>query len=174
MAHLFKQMYLEDITDIEKQFTPEKLTTAITMELIKRKIDELQRQKEIQISTTQTNQLFSWWNYSNEAKQQIEQQQMWKLILEAFKIIHYNYTFTCYDVNSMCMCCSRAMTSILCACAVHVLFMRYDVIVGIPLLAIWGGGGNLLATTKPNDISTMLLSQIMICQLFYVRYEYTP
>ena len=45
MAHLFKQMYLKDITDIEKQFTPEKLTTAITMELIKRKIDELQRQK---------------------------------------------------------------------------------------------------------------------------------
>ena len=36
------------------------------------------------------------------------------------------------------------MTSILCACAVHVLFMRYDVIVGIPLIAIWGGGGNLL------------------------------
>ena len=34
------------------------------------------------------------------------------------------------------------MTSILCVCAVHVLFMRYDVIVGIPLLAIWGG--NLL------------------------------
>ena len=48
--------------------------------------------------------------------------------------------------NSMCMCCSRAMTSILCACAVHVLFMRYDVIVGIPLIAIWGGGGgNLLS-----------------------------
>ena len=46
--------------------------------------------------------------------------------------------FTCYNVKSMCMCCSRAMMSILCACAVHVLFMRYDVIVSIPLIAIWG------------------------------------
>ena len=46
MAHLFKQMYLEDITDIEKQFTPGELTTAITVELIKRKIDELHRKKE--------------------------------------------------------------------------------------------------------------------------------
>ena len=67
MAHLFKQMYSEDITDIEKQFTPGELTTAITIELIKRKIDEFQRQKEIPITTTKTNQLFSWWNYSNEA-----------------------------------------------------------------------------------------------------------
>ena len=72
MAHLFKQMYLEDITDIEKQFAPGELTTAITIELMKRKIDELQIQKEIPISTTKTNQLFSWWNYSNEAKKQIE------------------------------------------------------------------------------------------------------
>ena len=46
--------------------------------MIKRKIDELQRKKEIPISTAKTNQLFSWWNYSNEAKKQIE----------AFKIIH--------------------------------------------------------------------------------------
>ena len=41
--------------------------TAITVELIKRKIDELQQKKEIPISTAKTNQLFSWWNYSNEA-----------------------------------------------------------------------------------------------------------
>ena len=60
MAHLFKRMYLEDITDIEKQFTPGELTTPITIELMKRKIDKLQRQKEIPISTTKTNQLFSW------------------------------------------------------------------------------------------------------------------
>ena len=99
MAHLFKRMYLEDITDIEKQFTPGELTTPITIELMKRKIDKLQRQKEIPISTTKTNQLFSWWNYSNEAKQQIEQQQMWKLILEAFKIIHYkDSTVKCQDI----------------------------------------------------------------------------
>ena len=82
-------MYLEDITDIEKQFTPGELTIAITIELIKRKIDELQRQKEIPISSTKTN----------EAKQQIEQQQMWKLILEAFKIIHYkDSTVKCQDI----------------------------------------------------------------------------
>ena len=99
LSHLFKQMYLEDITDIEKQFTPGELTIAITIELMKRKIDELQRQKEIPISTTKTNQLFSWWNYSNEAKQQIEQQQMWKLILEAFKIIHYkDSTVNCQNI----------------------------------------------------------------------------
>ena len=47
--------------------------------------------------TTQT--LFSWWNYTNEAKKQIEQQQMWKLILEAFKIIHYkDSTVKCQDI----------------------------------------------------------------------------
>ena len=47
---------------------------------------------------------------------------------------------THYDVNKMCMRCLRAMTSTLYACAVHVLFMHYDVIVGIPLNAIWGWG----------------------------------
>ena len=83
-------MYLEDITDIKKnQFPPRELTTAIIVELIKRKIDELQRKKEIPFSTIKTNQLFSWWNYSNEAKKQIGQKQMWKVILEAFKIIKY-------------------------------------------------------------------------------------
>ena len=51
-----------------------------------------------------------------------------------------------YDVNKVYMCCSRAMTSILCACVVHVKFTRYEVIVGIPLIAIrGGGGGNLLS-----------------------------
>ena len=45
MAHLFKQMYLEHIADINKQFTPGELTTAITVELIRLKIDELQRKK---------------------------------------------------------------------------------------------------------------------------------
>ena len=44
------------------------------------------------------------------------------------------------------------MTSILCACAVHVLFMRYDVIVGIPLIAIWGVGGNLLTVDLTSKI----------------------
>ena len=34
-----------------------------------------------------------------EAKKQIEQQQMWKLILEAFKIIHYkDSTVKCQDI----------------------------------------------------------------------------
>ena len=31
MARLFKQMYLEDITDIEKQLTPGELMTAISL-----------------------------------------------------------------------------------------------------------------------------------------------
>ena len=50
-------------------------------------------------SLLQTNQLFSWWNNSNEAKKQIEQQQMWKLILEAFKIINCkDSTVKCQDI----------------------------------------------------------------------------
>ena len=59
------------------------------------------QKKEISISTTKTNELFSWWNYSNEAKKQIGQKQTWKfkLILEAFKIIHYEgSTVKCQDM----------------------------------------------------------------------------
>ena len=58
MAHQFKQMYCEEITDIKKQFTLGESTTAIIVELIKRKIDELQRKKEGSISATKTNELF--------------------------------------------------------------------------------------------------------------------
>ena len=43
---IHKQLYLENITDIKKQFPPAELTTAIIVELIKRKIDELQRRKK--------------------------------------------------------------------------------------------------------------------------------
>ena len=66
---------------------------------------------------------------------------------------------TRYDPKQMYMCCSRAMTSILCACAVHVLFMRYNVIVGIPLLAMWGGGNILLwpAISSQNNKLQLLL-----------------
>ena len=46
MAHLFKQMYLEGIADIKKQLTSGLLTTAITVELIKRQNDELKRKKK--------------------------------------------------------------------------------------------------------------------------------
>ena len=39
-------MYLEGIADIKKQLTSGKLKTAITVELIKRQNDELQRKKK--------------------------------------------------------------------------------------------------------------------------------
>ena len=97
MAHLLKQMYCEDITDLKKQFTPEELTIAITVELIKRKIDELQRKKEGPISNTKMNEIFSWWNYCHEAKAEIEQ--TWELILDAFKIIQCeDSTEKCQDI----------------------------------------------------------------------------
>ena len=38
MAHFFKQMYSDDIFNLEEQFTPKELTAAITVELIASKI----------------------------------------------------------------------------------------------------------------------------------------
>ena len=69
---------------------PKHISTIHTvLQQYRTKIDELQRKKEGSISTTKTNELFSWWNYSNEANKQIGQKQTWKLILEALNTIHY-------------------------------------------------------------------------------------
>ena len=43
MAHFFKQMYSDNIFNLKEQFTPKELTAAITVELIARKIKEIER-----------------------------------------------------------------------------------------------------------------------------------
>ena len=43
MAHFFKQMYSDNIFNLEEQFTPKELTAAITVEWIARKIKEIER-----------------------------------------------------------------------------------------------------------------------------------
>ena len=43
MAHSFKQMYSDNIFNLEEQFTLKELTAAITVELIARKIKEIEQ-----------------------------------------------------------------------------------------------------------------------------------
>ena len=56
MAHFFKQMYSDNIFNLEEQFTPKELIAAITVELI---------------TVTNTGELCSWWNCCEEAKSDI-------------------------------------------------------------------------------------------------------
>ena len=67
MAHFFKQMYSDNIFNLEEQFTPKELTAAITVELIARKIKEIERKRK----NTVTGELCSWWNCCEEAKSHI-------------------------------------------------------------------------------------------------------
>ena len=83
MAHSFKQMYSDNIFNLEEQFTPKELTAAITVELIARKIKEIERKD------TNTGELCSWWNCCEEAKPHIGKENIWILIVEAFKILKY-------------------------------------------------------------------------------------
>ena len=83
MAHFFKQMYSDNIFNLEEQFTPKELTAAITVELIARKIKEIERKH------TNTGELCSWWNCCEEAKSHIGKEHIWILIVEAFKILKY-------------------------------------------------------------------------------------
>ena len=83
MAHSFKQMYSDNIFNLEEQFTPKELTAAITVELIARKIKEIERKD------TNTGELCSWWNCCEEAKSHIGKEHIWILIVEAFKILKY-------------------------------------------------------------------------------------
>ena len=83
MAHSFKQMYSDNIFNLEEQFTPKELTAAITVELIARKIKEIKRKD------TNTGELCSWWNCCEEAKSHIGKEHIWILIVEAFKILKY-------------------------------------------------------------------------------------
>ena len=81
MANFFKQMYSDNIFNLEEQFTPKELTAAITVELIARKIKEIERKH------TNTGELCSWWNCCDEAKSHIGKEHIWILIVEAFKIL---------------------------------------------------------------------------------------
>ena len=83
MAHSFKQMYSDNIFNLEEQFTPKELTAAITVELIARKIKEIERKD------TNTGELCSWWNCCDKAKSHIGKEHIWILIVEAFKILKY-------------------------------------------------------------------------------------
>ena len=83
MAHFFKQMYSDNIFNLEEQFTPKELTGAITVELIARKIKEIERKH------TNTVELCSWWNFCEEAKSHIGKEHIWILIVEPFKILKY-------------------------------------------------------------------------------------
>ena len=76
-------MYSDNIFNLEEQFTPKELTAAITVELIARKIKEIERKH------TNTGELCSWWNCCEEAKSHIGKEHIWILIVEAFKILKY-------------------------------------------------------------------------------------
>ena len=41
MTHLFKQMYSDNILLLKEEFTPSELTTAITVQLIEREIQQI-------------------------------------------------------------------------------------------------------------------------------------
>ena len=73
MPHFFKQMYSDNIFNLEKQFTPKELTAAITVELIARKIKEIGRKH----TKTVTGELCSWWNCCEEAKSHIGKEHIW-------------------------------------------------------------------------------------------------
>ena len=75
-------MYSDNIFNLEEQFTPKELTAAITVELIARKIKEIQQH-------TNTGESCSWWNCCEEAKSHIGKEHIWILIVEAFKILKY-------------------------------------------------------------------------------------
>ena len=71
MAHLFKQMCSDEVANIKRQFTPRKLTAAITNELIKRKMEEIKTQKGNPTYSTKkmvTNERCRWWNLSDHPK----------------------------------------------------------------------------------------------------------
>ena len=54
MEHLFKQMYSDEVANIKRQFTPRELTAAITIELIRRKMEEIEKQKGNPTYSTKT------------------------------------------------------------------------------------------------------------------------
>ena len=83
MAHFFKQMYSDNIFNLKEQFTPKELTAAITVELIARKIKEIERKH------ANTGELCSWWNSCEEAKSHIGKEHIWILIVEAFKTLKH-------------------------------------------------------------------------------------
>ena len=76
-------MYSGNIFNLEEQFTPKELTAAITIELIARKIKEIERKH------TNTVELCSWLNFCEEAKSHIGKEHIWILIVEPFKILKY-------------------------------------------------------------------------------------
>ena len=87
MSHLFRLMYSDEIMNIKCQFNREELIAAITTELIKRKISSLDVKGKQLLSLPEERSL--WWKFSSHAKMSIGEEQGWKLILEAFKLLNY-------------------------------------------------------------------------------------
>ena len=80
-------MYSDEIMNIKCQFNREELIAAITTELIRRKISPLDEKEEQLLSLPEERSL--WWKFSSQAKMSIGEEQAWKLILEAFKLLNY-------------------------------------------------------------------------------------
>ena len=87
MAYFFRTMYSDEIMNIKCQFNREELIAAITTELIRRKISALDVKGKQLLSLPEERSL--WWKFSSQAKMSIGEEQAWKLILEAFKLLNY-------------------------------------------------------------------------------------
>ena len=105
MTHLFQKMYSDEVQNIKNQLTPGELTAAIVIELIKRKMDEIEMQQGNPTipneKTVTSNERCCWWSLADQASNHIDKEHAWKLILEAFKLhlnrqdppIHYTRIF---------------------------------------------------------------------------------
>ena len=84
-------MYSAEVRNMERRFTPRELTAAITIELIRRKMEEIEKQKGNPTYLTEkmvTDERRRWWNFSDQAENLIDKEPAWKLILEAFKLFN--------------------------------------------------------------------------------------
>ena len=82
MAHLFRQIYSDEILNL-KRLTKTELIKSITVEFIHVKLNELNINKAMKEDCCRLL------DRSEQAKKLIDRQQLWKLINEAFKILKY-------------------------------------------------------------------------------------
>ena len=118
MAHLFRQMYVDEI-DYEL-FTPEKLIDFVFTEMVYRQIQKLEEETRINQDEIDGNQWSRfgqqvevldeeerWVNYAERALAMLNHEVMWKAIVEACKILKYpepsetqrNYFETLFDMS---------------------------------------------------------------------------
>ena len=91
MTHLFQKMYSDEVQNIKNQFTRVELTVAIVIELIKRKMDEIEMQQENPTIPNEkmvsSNERCLWWSLTDHSRNHIDKEHAWKLTLEAFKLL---------------------------------------------------------------------------------------